>query len=213
METTEPNRSFLFDVLLPKLEVISWILAVIGFVANWFQLRNADYLLIIGLGGLADVYMLKALSPLQIAADDEQYLMANESGEHYSQIAPTDVRNSNFDTVRRQIIAFGSGAIFAGVLFRLMAWEYNTNILLFGEACLLVAILSLALKQHYSMRLLLLAALGGLTLYIPAETWIHQFHGNDPILVQKMIYQLDHPRDQAAAQDVREYLKQKRARR
>ena len=60
---------------------------------------------------------------------------------------------------------------------------------------------------------MLLAALGVLTLYIPAEKWIHQFHGNDPILVQKMIYQLDHPHDRAAAEAVRTYLNEQRHRR
>ena len=86
-----------------------------------------------------------------------------------------------------------------------MAWEHNTNILLLGEVCLLISILSLALKQRTNRQLLLLAALGGLTLYIPAKTWIYQFHGNDPILVQKMIYQLNHPGNRAEAKDVYNY--------
>ena len=91
-----------------------------------------------------------------------------------------------------------------------MSWEYNTNLLLFGEACLLVVLLTLALKQHTSKQLVLLAALGVLALYIPAETWIRQFHGNDPVLVQKMIYQLNHPHDRAAAEAVRTYLNEQR---
>jgi len=64
-----------------------------------------------------------------------------------------------------------------------------------------------------NLRALILGVIGGFMLFVSPKYLAQQFHRDDPVLVQKMIYQLDHPRDRAAAEDVRQYLKQKRAQR
>ena len=54
----------------------------------------------------------------------------------------------------------------------------------------------------------LLGMVSGVLFFVSRKDIVQLFHRNDPVLVEKMNYQLDHPRDKAAAETVRQHLLQ-----
>jgi hypothetical protein len=202
METNEPRKSLLFDVLLPKIEVLAWVLSIVGFIAKWNLISAGNIMLIVGLGSLANVYFLSAFMP-------------GKTPESYGEISSSQNEPPSFliDTLSPKLANIGGAVALVGTLFKLMAWSGATMMLIEGTVVVLFVVVLLAFNQRSNRHALWAGVIGAITFYTPAETLVRQFHRDDQVLVQKMIYQLDHPRDRAAGEDVRQYLKQKRARR
>ena len=199
METTAPKQHFLFDVLLPKVEVAAWVLSIAGFIAKWNLISLGNPMLIVGLGSLAYVYLLSAfrletiLNPFDSSMPDYN--------------AP---RSFYIDALLPKNAWIGGAVVWVGTLFRLMAWSGANQMLIVGTGVVLIAVVIRALNQRMNRHALLVGVVGIIMLYVPAETWVRQFHNDDPVLVRKMVYQLEHPRDPAARDSVQQYLKQKR---
>jgi hypothetical protein len=208
MEAQEPVKSFLYDILLPKLELIYVIISAAGLVLFWNSVKGGNILCIVGLGGLATVSFLNAFSPYNSINTDETYfepvtiqiLAGNESSFFLDILAP-------------KIAGIAGAVVLAGTLFKLMFWTGYSTMLLVGTGCLLIIVLAMAFNQRMNMRVFLLAMLGSLMLYIPAETLMRQLHSDDPKLVALMVYQIQHPHDRAAAEAVRIHVNQKRIQR
>ena len=202
MEAVEPQKSFLFDVLLPKIEVVAWILSIVGFMAKWNLIGAGNIMLIIGLVSLADVYFISAFKPIKRLDDSDGS-------------SPYQTESTSFlrDTLSPKLANIGGAVVLVGTLFRLMTWSGATIMLIDGTVVVLFVFVLLAFNQRINRLALWVGAIGAFMLYTPAETWVRQFHQDDPVLVQKMIYQLAHPRDSAAREAVSQYLKQKRAQR
>lgn len=174
---------------LAAVEKIAWLLAILGFAAKWNLLAAGNIMLILGLGALSSVYLLRAYQPA----------------------APVENPSFLLDNLLPKYLGIGGAVVFMGVLFKLMTWNNGTALLLVGTITTTAVVLLTVFNQLFASRALAAAALGGLLLYVPAETLVRQFHHDDPVLVTKMIYQLNHPLDRAAAADVHQYLQQKRA--
>ena len=173
---------------LATVEKIAWPLALLGFAAKWNLLAAGHSMLILGLSALSAIYLLRAYQPA--AAETPSFLL---------------------DNLLPKYLGIGGAVVFIGVLFKLMTWNNGTALLLVGTITLSVVVLIMVFNRLLTIRALVAAALGGLLLYVPAETLVRQFHHDDPVLVTKMIYQLNHPLDRSAAADVHQYLEQKRA--
>lgn len=209
METREPQKSFLYDILLPKIEVISLLMSVVGFVTKWSLIKSGDYMLLIGLGTLSVVYFLRTYAPTVI---DQENSLVQLSGKAVTAFAPTSAEPSFLvDILLPKIINLSSAITLIGIQFKLMSWSGSRIMLLVGVGALLTAVVLLALNQRMNLRALVLTLAGGVLFYVSADTLVRQFHRDDPVLVEKMIYRNHHPRDRAADEDVRQYLRQKRA--
>jgi hypothetical protein len=205
------QKSFLFDTLLPKLEKLAWVVAVLGFAAKWMQLVGGSVMLIVGLSTLSLVYFLSGYAPTRINDEDSV-------GEGYQKPnAPfaTTPKAPSFlaDMLLPKLINMSSAVLVIGLLFKLMFWNGSDVMLMVGEGTLFTACILLLLNQRIHKRALVLTVLGGLLMYIPADDLVRQFHGNDPVLVEKMIYRNHHPRDRAAQEAVRQHLWQQRDKR
>jgi len=89
-------------------------------------------LLLAGLEGLAIVYFLKAFEPSK--AD----MLAGHAFDS-STLTPS-VSEGVFSVLARQVLAFGSAAIFIGIAFKLQFWEGAVIMLPIGIGMLLLAI-------------------------------------------------------------------------
>ena len=202
------RKSFLYDMLLPKLEVAGWIMAILGFAAKWALYNAGNIGLIVGLGTLSEVYFLSAFAPLRI--NDES--SSNPYRADGAQFSPLSAEPSFLvDSLLPKIINISSSVLLIGILFNLLDWNGGGMMLIVGVGTLLPAVVILALNQRMNQRALVLTVLGGLLMYVSSDTLARQFHRDDPILVEKLIYRNHHPRDRAANEDVRLYLQQKRA--
>ena len=199
MEMTEPKRSFLFDILLPKIEVAGWILSIAGFMAKWNLNSLGNLMLIIGLGSLADVCFLSAFRPEKMLNSSDNDLPNQDASKSFL-----------IDKLLPKIAWISGAVVLIGTLFRLMTWSGANIMLIVGTANVLIVIVLLAFNHRKNRHTLWIGAIGVIMLYIPDETWVRQFHRDDPVLVRKMVYQLEHPRDLAARDSVQQYLKQKR---
>ena len=198
--------------LLAVVEWVAWAVAILGFVAKWNVMPGGSILLILGLATLSTIYFLQSYLPSYSSFGNA----ASQTGPFgSSQSATLASAESSFlvDVLAPKIIGLSAAITFIGMLFKLMSWNGSRIMLIVGVGTLLTIVVIMALNQRMDRRAVIIAALGGLSLYVSSDTLVQQFHHDDPVLVEKMIYQNHHPRDRAAAQDVREYLKQKRAQR
>ena len=147
-----------------------------------------NYLLVVGLGALGVVYYLRSHWPAAFTAGGE----------------PLDSSASApfLDDYLRKGKGLSAAVTFIGILFKLMNWSNGNTILVVGVVTMSVVMVVSAFRQRLNRLAVAIAALGGLALYVPSETLIRQFHRDDPGLVEKLVYQLHHPRDRAAATDV-----------
>jgi hypothetical protein len=67
MEMDALKKSLLYDIMLPKLEVLFVLLGLLGGIMFWNHWVRNETLFIVGLGGLAEVYFLKAFEPQKVA--------------------------------------------------------------------------------------------------------------------------------------------------
>ena len=193
------KESFLYDSLMPKIYGIGAAVVIVGALFKIEHWKGADLMLIVGLGSLAYVYLLSAfrletiLNPFDSSMPDYN--------------AP---RSFYIDALLPKNAWIGGAVVWVGTLFRLMAWSGANQMLIVGTGVVLIAVVIRALNQRMNRHALLVGVVGIIMLYVPAETWVRQFHNDDPVLVRKMVYQLEHPRDPAARDSVQQYLKQKR---
>jgi hypothetical protein len=208
METQEPAKSFLYDILLPKLELIYVLISAAGLVLFWNSVKGGSALCIVGLGGLATVSFLNAFSPYNSINTDEPYFEPVA-------IQTLDGNESSFflDILAPKIAGIAGAVVLAGTLFKLMFWTGYSTMLLVGTALLLTIVVVMAFNQRMNLRAFILAALGSLMLYIPTETLMRQIHSDDPKRVTLMVYQIQHPHDRAAADAVHIHVNQKRIQR
>jgi hypothetical protein len=202
------QKSFLFDTLLPKLEMLGWAVAILGFAAKWFQLAGGNVALIIGLSTLSLVYFLNTYAPARL---NEPELSFGDYSIIAEQFAPVTTPSSFLtDSILPKVINMSSAVLLIGMLFKLMFWNGSRTMLIVGEGTLLMAVILLLLNQRTHVRAMLLAGLGGLLLYVSADELVRQFHRNDPVLVEKMIYHNHHPYERTANEAVRQHLWQQR---
>lgn len=194
----EARKNLLYDKVLPRVERLCWLLAAVGLAACYSPLRGGSTLLIIGLGGLAGVYFLRAFEP-----------EIDESGPELA-VAYAPVSESL--GLRRKFQHIAGALTLVGILFKLLLWKGQGELLLAGVPFLVVTISLQWASGQFVRSILFVAAIGLLTWAIPVETFIHLFHRDDPALVEKMIFQHRHPNDKAAADEVRHLLAARRHR-
>ncbi len=193
---------------LDTVEKIAWPLAILGFAAKWALVSAGNYLLLAGLGSLSVVYFLRSYWPGASAAQPQP----GTAGQRRRLRSAEGHGGADFlDDYLRKITGISTAVILMGVLFKLMSWSSGATLLVVGVATMVLAICIAAFKQRLNWFALAIAALGGIMLYVPSETVVRQFHRDDPVLAEKMVYQIQHPSDRAAAADVQQYLQQKRA--
>lgn len=180
---------------LDAVEKIAWPAAFLGLAAKWALVGAGSYALVLGLGALATVYFMRSYWPGASVA----------SGG-----APTSAAPASFlDDYLRKVTGISAAVTLVGTLFKLMNWGNGNTLLVVGVATMALVVIGSAVAGRWSWLAVAIAALGGLALYVPSETLIRQFHRDDPELVEKLVYQLHHPRDRAAAEAVQQYLRQK----
>ncbi|TPG66442.1 GldL-related protein [Hymenobacter nivis] len=165
---------------LNAVEKIAWPAALLGLAAKWALVPAGSYLLILGLGALAAVYLMRS------------YLLAAPA-------AGPSTTAAFMDDYLRKVTGISAAVTLVGTLFKLMNWNSGNTMLVVGVATMALVVVLSAFRQRLSLFTMAIAAAGGLALYVPSETLIRQFHRNDPALVEKLVYQLHHPRDRAAA--------------
>ncbi|AMJ66280.1 GldL-related protein [Hymenobacter sp. PAMC 26628] len=180
---------------LNTVEKIAWPVAVLGLAAKWALVPAGSYLLILALGALAAVYFLRSYWPAAAMA----------GGGGPSAAAPA----SFLGDYLRKVTGISAAVTLVGTLFKLMNWGSGNTLLVVGVATMALVVVGSALSGRWSWLAVALAALGALALYVPSETMIQTFHRDDPGLVERLVYQLHHPRDRAAAEAVQQYLRQK----
>ncbi len=195
--------------LLNTIEWIASLVAAIGLAAKWSLVAEGNILLIVGLTALSSVCFLRAYSPADATARDQA--PAEAIGPIHAPSVPAKTPSFLMDILLPKYINIGSAVVFIGVLFKLMSWN-GSAMMLIGVVTMALVVVIMALGRRMHARALVVAALSGLVFYVSPETLVQQFHRDDPALVKKMIYQLNHPRDRAAAEDTRQYLQQKSAR-
>ncbi|MGI4883553.1 MAG: GldL-related protein [Janthinobacterium lividum] len=184
------KKSLLFDEILPVIEKVSWPLAILGLWAKWDLIKAGDAMLIIGLASLGTVYFLRAYAPA-ISGEEDSFLIG----------------------YMRKVSGISAGITLVGILFKLMSWNEGATLLVVGVVTMAIVVVIMVFSQRMNWLMVAIGALGGLALYVPSETLIRQFHRDDPALVEKLVYQLHHPRDRAAAADVQQYLRQEKTQR
>lgn len=201
-----------YTVVLSALEKAAWLGAVLGLAAKWNLLASGNPLLLFGLSTLGAVYFLQAYAPRSTPAElaREERL---DTGSSQPYFAATD-QTSNFllDKVLPKVTRISMAVALIGILFKLLSWPGSGPMLAVSAAIIGVALLLLGFNQRLDRRALLVGTLAVTAWQVPSETLIRQFHRDDPALVEKLIYQAHHPRDSAANDAVRQYLRQKRAR-
>lgn len=210
---TEPQRSFLYDTLLPKLEVIALMLTGVGLALKLNLVNSGNMLLLVGLATLSTVYFLRAFAPLKQISTDEVNFPEQYFGSPTNQFPATGSDISFFsDILMPKIIWLGGATAIIGILFKLMIWPGANNQLFVGLCSEIIVIIGLALNQRVNLRSTVLGVLTGTMLFINPKYLVQQFHHDDPVLVEKIFYYMGHPRDSAASAAVRKHLEQVRHR-
>lgn len=204
METTELKRSFLYDILLPKLEVLYSSVTVLGGILFWNHWGRGYILCIVGLGGLAVVYFLKAFAP-SVLLDEVNFPERYFGNEHNSFSTPV---NTSFflDSLAPKTLYISSAVVLIGILFKLMFWKGSKTMLLVGVPSLMFYITALALHQRIYRRAIMVAIIGGLMLSVSEEKLMRQLYRDDPQLVEAIVNQIHHPYYRAASEAYRQRI-------
>lgn len=213
MEPAEFRGSFLYDLLLPKVEKIGLLVTIVGLLFAWMHIGRFEVLLIVGLQTLAITCFLRAFEPLALEPTDELNFPSQYFSDHNLPIESQVPRRLLTDVLAPKVLNIAGACVIVGILFKLEFWKGADLQLLVGEIPLVLFVFLLALQQQIDRRALLIAILGGLMLLVSSETLMRQLHSDDPQLVELMVYQLHHPHDRAANEALRTYLHQKRTRR
>jgi len=203
----DATGNFLYDDVLPRVERIGWLLAITGLASKYYFFAKADILLIVGIGTLAVVYFLQAYAPnpAALATSNQE---ANNSFPKQEITTPPPF----LGFVATKVLGIGSAPTLLGILFKLLFWKGATAMLLAGISSLLIALALLASTGQLSRKGFLITILGISSLLIPTETLVRQFYRDDPALVEKMIFQHQHPRDKAVRAEITRLLAARRSR-
>lgn len=195
----QPKGSFLYDAVLPKVALINWLVLGAGLLLRcFFLVLGGDKLLLVGLQGLAIVYFLRAFEPPK----QEVTVDLTPDGQ-----TSEPITNKEFITVlSRQLVAFGSAAIFLGIAFKLRFWEGAAMLLLGGIGILLVAIAWQSSVGMLARQTVLIAGLGLLAWSVPSDALAQQLFRDDPALIKKLLFQQQHPQDQAANEEAKQLM-------
>ena len=206
--TTESKQSFLYDILLPKVEKMHSLVTVLGVVLLWNHIKGGHILSMVGLCGLAVVYYLLPFKPLTFQDDinfPQQYFNRTEN------TLPVSSNQSFFlDTLAPKVMYISSAVILVGTLFKLMFWSGGETMLRAGVPLLIFFVLAWTLNQRVNRRALLVAVLGGLMLTVSSETLMRQLYRDDPQLVEAIVYQIHHPHDRAALEAYQKRMREYR---
>lgn len=194
----EATGNFLYDEVLPRVERLCWLVAGIGLIFRCCLLRGNSTLLMVGLGGLAIVYFLRAFAPETEETGPELF------------VSYTPVTESS--NLLRILLYIASAITLIGILFKLLFWKEQAALLPLGVATLLVTGSLRWAAGQLARPLLIISALGLLTWLVPTETLVRQFYRDEPALVEKMIFQHQHPDDKAATAEVQRLLQARRNR-
>ena len=167
MEMTELQRSFLYDTLLPKLEVIALMLTGVGLALKLNLVNSGNMLLLVGLATLSTVYFLRAFAPHKQISTDEVNFPEQYFGSQTNQFPATASDISFFsDILMPKIIWLGGATAIIGILFKLMIWPGANNQLFVGLCSEIIVIIGLALNQRVNLRSMVLGVLTGTMLFI-----------------------------------------------
>ncbi|MGI4863396.1 MAG: hypothetical protein ACRYFZ_05690 [Janthinobacterium lividum] len=193
------QKNFLYDTLLPKVELINWLVVGAGLVLRCFFLRSGgNTLLTVGLEGLAIVYLLRAFEPSTIDVP------ANFAFNDATSMLP--LSDGFISLLARQLLAFGSALTFLGILFKLLFWTGSAVMFPAGIGMLLLVIAWQSSVGSLARQTVLIAGLGVIAWTIPTDTLAQYLFRNDPILAEKLIFQHNHPHDRVAAQEVQQLM-------
>ncbi|MCA8829831.1 hypothetical protein [Hymenobacter pini] len=195
VDNTTIRGSLLYDTLLPRMYVVSWLLTIAGFIAKSALQPVGNHMLVIGMHLLAVCVLLLAFKP------------------RLSPLEPVNYRASSsflLNVVLPKTVHIGASIVCVGMLFKLMTWAGYQPLMLIGGVLLLGSWLYQALAGRYSRGTGAIAALGLILYSVPEADLIRYFHRDDTVLADKMIYQAQHSNDPAAAQAVRSHLQAKR---
>ena len=206
MEMTEPRRHFLYDTLLPKIEIIYGLVIVLAVVLLWNHKKGGNTLCVVGLGGLAVVYYLLAFKPRnsQDAINFTRHCFDSEKDT-----LQINTKQSSFlDLLVPKVMYISSAVVLVGVLFKLMFWNGSEVMLLAAVPLLTFFVLAWALNQRVDRRAVIVAVLGGLMLSISSETLMRQLYRDDLQLVEAIVYQIHHPHDRAALEAYKKQMRE-----
>lgn len=208
MDMAEPKKSFLYDILLPKVELIYSVLSILGGLLLWYHKRGGNMLCIVGLMGLAIVYYLKAFEPPKTV--DE----INFPQQYFDSMGNTFPVNKNqsffLDSLAPKVMYISSACVLVGIMFKLMFWNGSETMLLAGVPLLTFFVLAWALNQRVNRRAVIIAVLGGIMLFVSSETLMRQLYRDDPQLVETIVYQIHYPHDRAALEAYAKRMRQYR---
>lgn len=207
---TSVQKNFLYDTVLPRVEAVSWVAAFLGFGLKWALQPAGSVLLTLGLLTLATAYYLRAFAPLKLADEDSKEYSSAPQLTSVPDFSPP--RNFLSDALAPKVLGISAAVVLVGVHFKLSFLPGNLPLLVVGTIILVVAITVSASSGRLSRSYVFILLLGAVVWAVPSETMVRQFHRNDPVMVEKMLFILHHPNDRAAAKDLQSYQRSKRGR-
>lgn len=108
-----------------------------------------------------------------------------------------------------KLLNISAAVVLVGILYKLLFFPGSRPLLLTGTVTLAIAAGLLAPTDNLAKKHALVLVLGLATWATDSETLVRQFHRDDPVLVEKLIFSLHHPYDKAAAEDLRKYRQAK----
>ncbi|MDJ0366967.1 hypothetical protein QMK33_17590 [Hymenobacter sp. H14-R3] len=192
--------NFLYDAVLPRIEQICWPIAGLGLVYRYCLLRGNDTMLMVALGTLATVYFLRAFEPSDELAETGPPLNFN-----YEPVVTTP-------NLLQQFQGISSGGPLMGILFKLLFWEGATMSLLLSVPIVVTVVAWRLANGSLTRPAIVIAGLRISAWAYPTEIMVRQFYRDDPDLVEKTLYQVQHPNDRAATAEVHRLLQKRRKR-
>jgi hypothetical protein len=195
----QPKGNSLYDTVLPQVELINWLVLGAGLLLSCLLLvTGGNMLILVGLEGLAIIYFLRAFEPSKQEITVELNLDSPISKPLTSEVFIT--------VLSRQMVAFGSAIIFLGIAFKIRFWEGAAIMLPVGIGLLLVAIAWQSSVGILTRQTVLIAGLGLFAWTFPTDTLVQLLFRDDPTLVKKLLFQQQHPQDQAAAKEAKQLI-------
>jgi hypothetical protein len=195
------QKNFLFDALLPRVEWVAWLLAIAGVVLAYFSYPRATIFLFLGFSTLAAVYFLSSFAPSATAKNSSDQV----DYKPFSSQEKSFLAQALAPHIQGQAIA----VTLVGIQFKLLFLPGYNTLLTVGLSIIAVVLAIQGYVNQLSRKALIIATLGAIVAYIPTDEFVRQFYHHDPVLTEKMLYHLHHPKDKAAAEEVR-HLEQAR---
>ena len=188
-----PKENFLYDAVLPKVELIGSLVAILGLLLRMlFLLPGGDTLVMSGLGSLAIAYSLRAFEPFT------PYDISNAANAGDA-LADYVANESRVTVLARYLQFFGNMLTLGGVLFKFLFWHGANFMLPVGTIMLLLLVIWQSSTGIIRRQTILIASLGVCTWAISNEVLLRLRYPDDSALVEKILYHEQHPYDRAAA--------------